>query len=131
MSRIRVPNINPIKRKKSTRIVDLRKSRYNHIVCKDTGEVIRSYKAYLASKHWKLFKKKFRESKYYTGRCFICGKSKGLHLHHLTYVRIGKEFLTDVVELCGSPCHRNVHRAMRRNPLVTWESILKQLREIF
>ena len=32
-----------------------------------------------------------------------------LVIHHLTYERIGKEFLSDVVLLCAS-CHNNLHK---------------------
>jgi hypothetical protein len=121
-----IKKISPIRVRKSSRILDLRKSHYNHIVCADTGEIVRSYKAYLNSKHWRLFRKNFKKSSCFTGRCCICGKIRGLHLHHITYIRIGMERFSDVRELCKG-CHRNVHRAMRKNSLITWEDIEKQL----
>lgn len=118
----------PLKTRKAAKFIDARRTHYNHIVCADTGEIIKSYTAYLKSKHWKLFKKRFKESSYYRGRCFICHKEKNIHFHHLTYERIGKENLSDVIELCGL-CHRNVHRALSKGK--TWESIVKQLKDIF
>lgn len=121
----------PIRKKKTiknTRVRDLRRNEFNHIVCPDTGEVCRSYKSYLTSKHWRLFKKRFRESSFYTGICFICGNTVKLHHHHTTYVRLGKELLSDIVLLCGSKCHRNVHRALRKG--ITWDKIVKSVENI-
>lgn len=118
----------PLRTKKASKFIDARQTHYNHIVCEDTGEIIKSYSAYLRSKHWRLFKKKFKTSKYYRGKCFICSRDKMLHLHHITYVRIGKERLTDVIELCKC-CHRNVHKALDKGK--TWESIVAQLKDIF
>jgi hypothetical protein len=118
----------PIRKRVVKKVRDLRKNEFNHIVCLDTKEVCKSYKTYLLSKHWKLFKKKFRESKYYTGVCFICGKSNKLHHHHLTYINLGKELLSDIVLLCGSTCHRNVHRALRKG--ITWEKIISNINEV-
>ena len=111
------------RRKNKTRIVDLRKNHYNHIVCSDTGEVCRSYKEYLRSKHWELFKKRYKLSKMYTGKCFICSKHYGRtgeNLHHITYKRVGHELLTDIVSLCRV-CHRNVHKALKNG--ITWNEI--------
>lgn len=116
-----------LRTKKASKFIDARKTHYNHIVCEDTGEIVKSYSAYLKSKHWRLFKKTFRASKYHYGKCFICSKEKNIHLHHLTYERIGKEKLTDVVELCKG-CHRNVHKALDKGK--TWEGIVKQLKKI-
>jgi hypothetical protein len=116
-----------IKTKRTSKFIDARKTYYNHIVCEDTGEIIKSYSAYLKSKHWRLFKKSFRNSKYCKSKCFICSKEKGIQLHHLTYERIGKEVFTDVIELCKS-CHRNVHKALDKGK--TWESIVKQIKDI-
>lgn len=118
----------PLKTRKAAKFIDARRTHYNHIVCEDTGEIVKSYTAYLKSKHWRLFKKTFKASKYSKKRCYICHKEKSIHLHHLTYERIGKEKLTDVIELCRC-CHRNVHKALDKGK--TWESIVAQLKEIF
>lgn len=114
---------------RAMKILDLRKTHYNHIVCQDTNEICRSYREYLRSKHWKSFKKRFKESSYYRGKCYICERDKNIQYHHITYIRIGKEYLKDIVELCA-PCHKNVHRAMRKNPKLTWEIISNKLHNI-
>lgn len=69
------------------------------IVCEDTGEVAGSYAEYLRTAHWA----KTREAAYLVhGRtCARCGRTDGLNMHHLTYLRIGREnVLFDLVPLC-------------------------------
>lgn len=45
---------------------------------------------------------------FYGKKCFACGSRRGpLHIHHLTYVRLGNEQLRDLRPLCV-PCHREV-----------------------
>jgi len=47
--------------------------------------------------------------------CQACGTQKGsLHVHHVTYVRFGKEALTDLRGLCDT-CHKKVHETHRKN----------------
>lgn len=65
-----------------------------------------AYEQYLASPHWM----EFREG-YFTrhpNKCFITGRSTAMHLHHITYVNIGKETDKDVVPLCEE-MHTLVH----------------------
>lgn len=116
-----------LRKKRPSKIRDLRKNDFNHIVCTDTKEVCTSYKRYLLSKHWKLFKKRYRESSYYTGHCLFCSSSIRLHFHHITYIRLGKELLKDVVPLCKLH-HKQVHKALRNGAI--WESIVDQLKSI-
>ena len=94
------------------------------IVCEDTGEVLRTYESYLKSKHWKLFKARFRKSTYYRGQCLLCYKTLRLHFHHITYKNIGNEDFSDVVELC-SKHHTQVHKCLNRG--IHWEHIVKQI----
>ena len=115
------------KRKPVSKILDLRKNHYNHIVCEDTSEVCSSYPEYLRSKHWKLFKKRYKQSDKFTGCCLICGKKRKLHHHHITYINLGKELLSDVVLLCGTTCHRNIHKALRKG--ITWKQIISNIDE--
>lgn len=42
------------------------------------------------------------------GGCRGCGTVDNLHVHHLTYERLGRELLTDLVTLCAG-CHRKQH----------------------
>lgn len=114
-------NTNRTTRNKST----WSKINRRRIVCCDTGEVFYSYRKYLLSRHWLLFKKRFRSSKYYRGCCYICSSSYKNHLHHISYERIGCELFSDVVELCSFPCHVNVHRAMKKG--VSWDDVVRNL----
>lgn len=78
------------------------------IRCVDTREEVRSYEDYLRTKHWKNIKNEY--SKRYERECVCCGEREGnLHLHHLTYERIGNEEMEDLVYLCKK-CHMNLHR---------------------
>lgn len=65
----------------------------------------RSYEQYLATEHWR----KTRERQPRTA-CQGCGLTTNLHLHHLTYERLGGELPTDLAWLCET-CHRQIHRS--------------------
>ena len=76
------------------------------------GEICYTYSMYLRSKHWKLKRKEYLESKYYENCCSMCKKeTKGIHIHHITYKRVGNELLSDLVALCAD-CHRIMHNLM-------------------
>jgi 5-methylcytosine-specific restriction endonuclease McrA len=75
------------------------------------------YAAYQRSHHWRRLRKKLLEARRY--RCEHCGKEdpyrdekRGfrLHVHHLTYERLGKERLEDLQALCRD-CHRLAHKS--------------------
>jgi DNA-directed RNA polymerase subunit RPC12/RpoP len=62
-----------------------------------------SYSAYLKSAAWKKFKASIFSTRGH--RCERCGFDRMmLHLHHKTYVRLGREQPEDVKILCVS-CH--------------------------
>jgi hypothetical protein len=42
------------------------------------------------------------------GMCEGCNRRPMVHVHHLTYVRLGAEMLFDVVGIC-KPCHDQIH----------------------
>jgi hypothetical protein len=64
----------------------------------------KNYDAYLQSTHWYVFSLKYRDKK-----CFCCGIEKEhLQVHHAVYDRLGREWPTDVVTVCG-PCHLEIH----------------------
>lgn len=65
------------------------------------------YAEYLASEHWQGLKARYRQSDR-PKRC-ACGARRRLHLHHLTYERLGAESLTDLILLCAD-CHDAAHR---------------------
>lgn len=41
-------------------------------------------------------------------KCEHCGSINSLQLHHITYIRLTKELIEDVIVLC-SVCHQQVH----------------------
>jgi len=65
-----------------------------------------SYSHYLSSNHWKHMVETYR-----TSTCFCCRAEGTLHLHHLSYERLGAEQPTDFVTVCNS-CHDNLHTAV-------------------
>lgn len=56
------------------------------------------YKRYLASRHWKQTRKEALA--YHGRRCAVCGTTRRLQVHHLTYERLGHELMTDFKILC-------------------------------
>lgn len=65
----------------------------------------RSYRDYLASSHWQSVKARYRASD--LPQDCICGEDD-VHLHHMTYERIGAEDLEDLTPLCRN-CHALIH----------------------
>ena len=58
----------------------------------------RDYRAYIKSPAWQAKRKAYRSR--YPWKCFVCGTTGKLHLHHTTYARLGEEQLEDLVPLC-------------------------------
>jgi len=65
------------------------------------------YSEYLQSKHWKELRKRFYKKNKKV--CSVCGATKKIQLHHLTYIRLGKERLSDLMSVCDS-CHHLIHK---------------------
>ena len=79
---------------------------------RDIGKKIRTldfkkYEEYLKSDIWKESRKRFISSREEL-KCFCCESNKNLQVHHRTYARLGKEYLTDLVLLCSN-CHKKTH----------------------
>lgn len=64
-----------------------------------------SYGDYLRSPHWQATKARYRASE--LPQDCICGE-EDVHLHHMTYERVGMEKLGDLTPLCRN-CHALVH----------------------
>ncbi|MFZ2488270.1 MAG: HNH endonuclease signature motif containing protein [Anaerolineae bacterium] len=64
------------------------------------------YKGYLGSKVWRDKRKLVLERA--RGNCEACQSAKATQVHHLTYARVGKEALFDLVAVCDS-CHHDIH----------------------
>lgn len=71
----------------------------------------RAYRPYIESDAWQAR----REDHYQTHRykCSICGATKRLQLHHLTYRNQGREKEGDLTWLCEK-CHKEVHRVAKQ-----------------
>jgi 5-methylcytosine-specific restriction endonuclease McrA len=65
------------------------------------------YRAYIKSPEWKVFRLTIFAAR---GKvCERCRNAKGPHeVHHLTYVRLGREIPADVQVLCNA-CHKIAH----------------------
>jgi hypothetical protein len=63
--------------------------------------------SYLNSEHWEAFRRLYF-AKNKPKVCDFCKANKKLDLHHVTYERIGRERLDDVVAICRS-CHDEIH----------------------
>ncbi len=66
----------------------------------------RWYDGYLHSDEWRA--KRRRVLRRAGGICERCGRAKAAHVHHLTYARVGRERIEDLVGLCW-PCHQAQH----------------------
>jgi 5-methylcytosine-specific restriction endonuclease McrA len=64
------------------------------------------YEAHIKSKKWRAFCAEIRKSR--GDACEKCRGTKELHVHHLTYERLGDELPSDVQLLCRA-CHEKVH----------------------
>ncbi len=87
-----------------------------------------TYKDYLNSEHWNSVKNEYFNKNPY--RCYFCGSKYFLNLHHITYDRLGKEDLSDLVYLCKR-CHKYTHFSKESEVVKKWlERIrLKRLKE--
>lgn len=64
------------------------------------------YSQYLSSEAWRDRRELVLKRAH--GVCEGCGLAQATQVHHLTYVRIGREMLFDLVAICDD-CHEVVH----------------------
>ncbi len=64
------------------------------------------YEAYLRSQEWMAIRASVFER--CGGVCEICKEAPAEEAHHLTYERIGRENLSDLMGVC-KPCHELIH----------------------
>jgi hypothetical protein len=65
------------------------------------------YATYIRSAEWQAVRERYRASKM-PQACVVCGKWQ-VELHHRTYIRLGRERLTDLMPLCREH-HKEAHR---------------------
>lgn len=72
------------------------------------------YQTYLASREWSLLREHVRERS--RNRCEHCLNAPQQAVHHLTYERIGRERLDDLLAVCN-PCHEFLSGRDSLNPM--------------
>lgn len=68
---------------------------------------------YYKSSHWQFIRDKrlsFNRD-YFNGRCEICFTNRATHVHHITYARMGREWIFDLAAICEE-CHAEEHPHM-------------------
>ena len=65
------------------------------------------YEQYITSPAWSA--RRFAYFQRHVYECRACGAGERLHLHHVTYERMGNEYDDDLMPLC-EPCHVAVHK---------------------
>jgi uncharacterized protein with PIN domain len=81
-----------------------------HMDAKAPPEFSPEYKAYIVSPAWFALTLKVAERS--RGWCEHCLTAHARVVHHLNYVRLGHELLTDLVHLCLA-CHQGQHPGRR------------------
>jgi len=69
-----------------------------------------AYQAYLNSPEWRAKRQDVLALAGY--RCVACGKTIDLEVHHITYERIYRELVNDLLALCQN-CHKEAHGLSR------------------
>lgn len=64
-----------------------------------------AYRAYLQTDAWRALRAQVLAR---DRECTLCGGMDALHVHHLTYERVGREALADLT-VCCSGCHYGLH----------------------
>lgn len=64
------------------------------------------YNGYLDSPLWRERRRLIMQRA--RGRCEVCGRHAAYAIHHLTYVRAGRELPSDLVAVCDR-CHDDYH----------------------
>ena len=77
---------------------------------------------HMQGEYWKALKSLKLE--FTQHRCELCFSPNNLHLHHLTYQRLGCERATDVVLLC-SKCHQLQHDHYGYDRLTIYKPLIK------
>ena len=74
-------------------------------------EQMNYYHMYLHSPKW--YKTRERRKRIDGYKCAACGSIHNLNVHHLTYKRLGREWIRrDLITLCAN-CHTLLHKVMK------------------
>ena len=77
---------------------------------------------YMRSDQWKSLKSQVLTIQ--NNQCKLCGSSYDLHLHHLTYERLGDEKMSDLAVLC-SQCHQLQHDHYGMDRTTDYSNLIK------
>jgi len=100
---------------------------FKNIVC-STGEIAPDYEAYLQTNHWRTLRRKIYDLKKH--KCQKCKKTiSNYQVHHLSYERIGNEFISDLKLLCYD-CHEKIHAKKTKAPKLLKNKQITREREI-
>jgi len=100
-------------------IIEVRKSKQDASSTKPTKDYLHrtdgiveeeeekvEYHSYLLTPKWKELRSRRLIKDAYT--CRMCGATARLEVHHISYIRLGNEDISDLVTLCRD-CHQKVH----------------------
>lgn len=78
------------------------------------GEILAAgdYQTYIEGRAWACNPARLAELKLSGRRCRLCNRRHDLTVHHRTYVRLGRERVSDLTTLCRE-CHDFVTLALR------------------
>ena len=68
----------------------------------------KEYEEYIKSSEWQETRQRILKRDAF--RCVLCGTTKNLHVHHITYENLGEEKDADLVTLCDY-CHKRLHES--------------------
>lgn len=71
------------------------------------------YSKYIQSPAWSTNPARLAELRLSGGRCRLCNRQQRLTVHHRTYVRLGRESVSDLTTLCHD-CHEMVTAELRK-----------------
>lgn len=81
-----------------------------------------SKRLHLKSPEWRSLKRRVRWRD--GNKCKLCHSTHNLHLHHLTYERLGAEHPSDLTLLCSS-CHQLQHNHYGYSRLTNYYPLIK------
>ena len=87
-----------------------------------------NYLEYLLSPEWQA--KRAERLKLDNYKCTVCGQEDFLEVHHLTYVRLGRERMEDLRTLCED-CHEDGHGLKPSDSFAQFRREQKRYRKIF
>lgn len=90
----------------------------------------RDYKRYMASNHWANRKRVYYSA--HPKRCVVCDGNVKIHLHHMTYERLGCELDEDLVALCelhhaGAHEHHQIYKGTLKEATLRYIARLQEI----